>query len=112
MNILRHRNLTSAEKKRIDEAIDEAVREEVLRVEGELRSDIDAMILYVLHVHYGFGRKRLRAFWDAFKAEHKALRDHYEMHDPGDNAYLARRKLMEIGVDVTEWEREEDENGA
>lgn len=108
MNILRHRHLTSAEQKRMDELVDKAVKEEVLRVEAEFRSDIDAMILYVLHVRYGWGRKRLRRFWDAFCEEHKALREFYQMSGPGDNAYLARRKLEEIGVNVYEWEAEDD----
>lgn len=107
MNILRHRNLTRAEQERIDELVDQAVKEEVVRVEAEFRSDIDAMILYVLHAHYGWGPKRLRQFWDVFIEEHKALRDHYNMHEPGDNAYLAKRKLLEIGVDVAAWEEED-----
>ena len=107
MNILRHRNLTKAEQDRIDELVDQAVKEEALRVEAELRSDIDAMILYVLHAHYGWGKKRLRRFWDAFMEEHRELRERYEMSGPGDNAYLARRKLEEIGVNVIEWENED-----
>lgn len=107
MNILRHRELTRAEQQRIDELVDRAVRDEALRVEAELRSDVDAMILYVLHSHYGWGPKRLRQFWDVFIEEHRELRDHYEMHSPGDNAYLAKRKLKEIGVDVEAWEAED-----
>jgi len=107
MNIMRHRSLTAAEQKRIDELVDKAVHEEALRVEKELRADVDAMILYVLHAHYGWGKKRLREFWDVFIEEHRELRNHYEMHSPGDNAYLARRKLQEIGVDVMAWEAED-----
>lgn len=108
MNILRHRNLTKAEEKRMSELIDQAVREEVLRVENEFRSDIDAMILYTLHAHYGWGKKRLRRFWDAFMEEHKALREFYQMSGPGENAYLAKRKLKQIGVDLDAWEAEDD----
>ena len=108
MNILRHRQLTKAEEKRMNELIDQAVREEVLRVDAEFRVDVDSMILYVLHVHYGFGKKRLREFWDMFIDEHKALRNYYQMHSPGDGGYLARYKLKQIGVDVEAWEAEDE----
>ena len=66
------------------------------------------MVLYVLMVHYGWKKKRLRKFWNAFIAEHKALREYYQMYEPGDNEWLAHRKLQEIGVDVRQWYEEDN----
>lgn len=51
---------------------------------------------------------RVKKFWNAFITEHKALTDYYQMDAPGDNAWLAHRKLKEIGVDIHQWYREEN----
>lgn len=66
--------------------------------------DIDAMVLYTLMVHLGFGPKRLRRFYEAFSAEHDRLIQHYEM--PDDYTWLCKEKLKEIGVDVEAWNKE------
>ena len=77
---------------------------------GRYKEDIDAMILYVLMKHYGWKKKRLRKFWEAFITEHTALREFYAMDDPGDNEWLAHRKLKEIGVDIHQWYKEDEQN--
>ena len=66
--------------------------------------DIDAMVLYTLMVHLGFGPKRLRRFYEAFSAEHDRLIQHYEM--PDDYTWLCKEQLKKIGVDVEAWNRE------
>ena len=53
--------------------------------------DIDAMVLYTLAVHLGFGPKRLRRFYEAFAAEHDRLIQHYEM--PDDYTWLCKEEL-------------------
>lgn len=95
--------LTAKEKK----ALNLEINRQILEADTRYTNDIDAMVLYVLHQHLGFGQKRLREFWKAFKAEHDKLRDYYEMPDA--NAWLARQKLKEIGVDVEAWNAEEGE---
>ena len=75
-----------------------------LEINRQNANDFDAMVLYVLHTHLGFGKKRLRRFYDAFSAEHDKLIEHYEMPDGG--AWLADMKLKEIGVDVAAWNKE------
>lgn len=95
-------DLTAKERK----ALDIEINRQILEADKRYTNDIDAMVLYVLHKHLGFGYKRLRLFWEAFKAEHKELREHYEM--PDDNAWLARQKLKDIGVDVEAWNAEEE----
>lgn len=94
--------LTAAEKK----AMTIEINKQLLEKDEQYSADIDAMVLYTLMTRYGWKNKRLKEFWKAFVAEHKALREYYQMEDPGDNEWLAHRKLQEIGVDVREWYKE------
>lgn len=96
--------LTAAEKR----AMDIEIRRQIVEADEKYTNDIDALVLYTLHTHLGFGKKRLRRFWDAFKIEHEKLIKHYEM--PDDGAWLCRHFLMEIGVDVVEWNKEDKDN--
>ena len=99
--------LTAAEKK----AMDIEINRQLVERDKQYAADIDAMVLYTLMAHYGWKKKRLKRFWKAFSAEHKALREFYQMDEPGDNEWLAHRMLKEIGVDINEWYQEETENG-
>lgn len=97
--------LTNAEKKAMTLEINRQIAER----DEQYSADIDAMVLYTLMAHYGWKRKRLRRFWEAFIKEHKQLREHYMMEAPGDNEWLAHRKLKEIGVDIYQWYEEDIE---
>lgn len=92
--------LTAAEKK----AMDMEINRQIVEADRQYTDDIDAMVLYTLRVHLGFGIKRLRRFYEAFSAEHDRLIQHYEM--PDDYVWLCKEKLKEIGVDVEAWNRE------
>lgn len=81
------------------------INRQILKTNEQFNLDFDAMILYQLHVQLGFGKKRLRRFWDGFKVAHKELVEFYEM--PNDGAYLCRKMLERIGVDVEEWTKED-----
>lgn len=83
------------------------INRQIVEADRKYTNDIDAMVLYTLHVHLGFGKKRLRRFWEAFQQEHKALVEYYQM--PDDGAWLCQRKLKDIGVDVEEWNKEVDD---
>lgn len=96
--------LTAQERK----AMNLEINRQIIERDKKYKEDIDAMVLYVLMVHYGWKKKRLRKFWNAFIAEHKALREYYQMYEPGDNEWLAHRKLQEIGVDVRQWYEEDN----
>ena len=99
--------LAAAEKK----AMNIEINRQLVERDKQYAADIDAMVLYTLMAHYGWKKKRLKRFWKAFIAEHKALREFYQMDEPGDNEWLAHRMLKEIGVDIDEWYKEETENG-
>ena len=86
------------------------INRQILEADEKYKTDIDAMVLYTLMVHYGWKKKRLKKFWDAFLSEHKSLREFYQMSEPGDNAWLAHHKLKEIGVDISQWYKEEESN--
>lgn len=92
--------LTAAEKK----AMDIEINRQIVEADRQYTDNIDAMVLYTLHVHLGFGKKRLRRFYEAFSAEHDRLVQYYEM--PDDYTWLCKEKLKEIGVDVEAWNRE------
>ena len=98
--------LTVAERKAMNLEINRQIAER----DEKYKEDIDAMILYVLMVHYGWKKKRLRRFWKAFITEHKALREFYQMDKPGEGEWLAHRMLKEIGVDVHQWYEEDEQN--
>lgn len=93
---------TTAEK----QAIELEVRRQLLEFDEQYTHDLDAMVLYTLHKRKGWGKKRLKEFWDGFVEEHNALRDFYQMDGAGDNEWLVRKKLKDIGVDVEEWYKE------
>ena len=95
-------DLTAAERR----AMEIEINRQIAESDRQHANDIDAMVLYVLHTHLGFGKKRLRRFYEAFSVEHNKLIEHYEMPDGG--AWLADRKLKEIGVDVTAWNAEKE----
>lgn len=58
--------------------------------------------LWTLHRHLDFGVKRLHDFYLAMAAEHRRMRDFYEM----DDLYPERLKLKELGADVEQWQKE------
>lgn len=110
MYVLKHKGkvfgarLTSDEQK----ALEIEAKRQVAEHDRQYEVDLNALALYVLRVHLGFGRKRLRRFFDAFSREHKALRAYYMMDSPEDGHYLARRELMKIGVNVEEWSKDDE----
>lgn len=93
--------------KKEQKAIDIEINRQLLEAHDRYINDIDASVLYALHIHAGWGPKRLRAFYDDFAKVHDALRAHYEM--PEDSGWLANRKLLDIGVDVAAWNAERKE---
>lgn len=78
------------------------INQQCLEADARLTADVDAMVLWTLHQHCGFGPKRLHDFYVAMAKEHKRMRDFYEM----DDLYPERHKLKEMGVDVEAWEKE------
>ena len=58
--------LTAAEKK----AMEMEINRQIVETDRRYADDIDAMVLYTLHVHLGLGKKRLREFYeDVYKRQ-------------------------------------------
>lgn len=83
-------------------AMDHEINQQCLEADERLALDIDAMVLYTLHRHLGFGVKRLHDFYVAMAAEHRRMREYYQM----DDLYPERSKLKELGVDLEAWQKE------
>jgi uncharacterized protein YtpQ (UPF0354 family) len=83
------------------------INRQIAEKDEQYKENIDAMVLYVLMAYYGWKKKRLRKFWNAFIAEHKALREFYQVNDSEDSEWLAHRMLKEIGVDIHQWYKED-----
>ena len=97
-------NLTRKEQ----EAMEIEIRKQLVEQAKNYENDFDACVLYQIHAQYGKGAKALRKFYDQWKVVHKALLDHYELDKP-DAPWLFMEKLKELGVDVEEWNKEEEE---
>lgn len=95
--------LSAAEKK----AMALEINRQIVEADRRYTDDIDATVLYTLRVHLGFGKKRLRKFYDAFSAEHDRLIQYYQM--PDDYTWLCKEMLKRIGVEVEAWNRERRE---
>lgn len=90
--------MTSQQKK----AMNDEINRQILEHDEMFAVDNDATVLWTLHTCFGFGKKRLRRFWEACLKEHARLREYYQM-EPDDDGWLYRYKLKQIGVDVQAW---------
>ena len=54
--------LTLAERK----AMEAEINRQLVEKDKQYAADMDAMVLYTLMAHYGWKKKRLRKFWEAF----------------------------------------------
>lgn len=82
------------------------INRQIIEADRKYANDVDVLFLYFLHEYLGFGKKRLRQAWEQFSVIHDDLVNYYEM--PDDGAWLADRKLKEIGVDVAAWNDEKE----
>lgn len=82
-------------------ALNKEIARQIVEMDRAHSNNIDAMVLYVLHTEFGFGKKRLRQFYDALIKEHDRLESYYEM--PDSFPWLCKEKLKEIGVDIEAW---------
>ena len=88
-------------------AIDAEIKQRLAEYDKANTMEIDAMVLWVLYSQFGFGKKRLRRFFDAFTVELEELLDRYVL-DNTDTAWLCTRKLKDrVGIDIYEWSEED-----
>lgn len=100
-------HLSKAEQK----ALDIEVRKAMVEEGRKYYSDLDASLLYYLHVQYGWGLKRLRQFWEGFRIVREEATEQYMLDDNDDVNFLCKQKLKDIGVLVDVWLDEEEKRG-
>ena len=90
-------------------AVDYEIGQQAAAFEKLHADEHDAMILWVLHSEYGWGEKRLRQFWDKYRAAHMDLIRRYETYDSAwEDAWVCQHKLKEAGIDISQWPHEWD----
>lgn len=97
--------MNSAQQK----AMMEEINDQLVKKDTEYSMNVDAMILYLLHIFPDtqFGKKRLRRFWNLVFQEHQRLRDQYQL-SPNDSGWLYCRLLKEhTGIDIEQWYKEQ-----
>lgn len=78
------------------------INQQCIEADERLSLDVDAVVLWTLHRHLGFGVKRLHRFYLAMAAEHRRMCKYYQM----DDTYPERYKLKELGADIEAWQKE------
>lgn len=99
--------LTRPQKK----AMNKEIHAQILEKDMAYYLDMDAAVLWTLRVGFGFGKRRLRRFFELFAATHAELCKYYELDDDDNGIWLCRKHLKEYGVDVEAWEKELEQNG-
>ncbi len=84
------------------------IRRQLAEADKNDSLEIDSMILWILHDKYGWGKRKLKDFFDTFTQELKALTDRYVMEDC-DTVWLCTRKLKDAGIDISEWLAESEQ---
>ena len=101
-----HIPLTSAQRQAIRKECDR----QAVEFEQEHGKRICSVMLWSLHRHTGWGKKRLLDFWKTLAVEHDRLIKSYAM--PNEWEFLCEEHLKKIGIDVNElWEALKKEDG-
>ena len=76
--------VSTAQKQAKDRATAAAIHEidrQILERDEAFSLDLDAMVLWALHIHCGWGKKRLEDFYRVMLSEHIRMREYYEIDD-------------------------------
>lgn len=92
---------TNAEQK----AVEMELRKQYAEWDRKHSMEIDATVLWQLHAQLGYGRVKLRRFFEGFRPAANELIKRYEL-DEADQIWIQTEKLKEIGVDLEEWYKE------
>lgn len=90
--------LTKKQEKAMIEEIDRQIAEQNAKNDN----GFDAAVLWVLHICFGFGEKRLRKFYDMFRAT--VMNSDKWMY-----GRTEIEMLKGIGVDIEAWNKQQEE---
>lgn len=91
--------LTVSQKQALDREINRQLAEHVRNHEA----DYIAMALYAVRAEFGFGKKRLERLMRRMYELNSQLVEYYDM--PHEGMYIARQKLLEMGIDTAAGEQ-------
>lgn len=93
-------------------AMEIEIRKQLAEFEEGHSEEMDALILLMLHKHFGFGPVRLKRFYMAFGKHVQDLISSYREDEVGKSElWVSAKRLKEYGVDLQEWKKERDKNG-
>jgi folate-dependent phosphoribosylglycinamide formyltransferase PurN len=90
---------TAKQQRALSREIDRQLAEHM----REFEADYIALALYAAHIEFGFGKARLDRLKHRMYELNRALIEHYEM--PHESMYIARQKLLEMGIDTAAGEQ-------
>lgn len=92
---------SSSIKPNMKVALENEARKMVAKQSYSLARDLTAIILYTLHIKYGWGKKRLLRVYNEAMPLVQELKDHYEMQDMDAAPFLCSVKLKDLtGIDM------------
>ena len=89
---------TLAEKK----AMEIEIKQQLGKYLKECNAEVISIVLWSLHEEFGFGKKRLKRFYENFSPALRKLVQSYEMGE-SDQSWLCAYKLRESGLNIDEW---------
>ena len=92
-------NIPSKMRKALMDEVNRQTAENV----SKLSRNLQAITLWVVHKHLGFGKKRLLRFQEAFLPLIEELQEFYEAENAADTEFYCAYKLKhEVGIDIDE----------
>ena len=96
MKAMMPRKMTNAEMK----ALEGSIREQIGQSIGKLKGNIEAIVLWQLHVQKKMGVKQLEAFLEGFQPALQELMDFYGVESAEDTELVCIHNLKAIGFDT------------
>ena len=96
MNAILPRKMTKREM----QALEGSIREQIGKSVGKLQGNIEAIVLWQLHVQKGWGVKRLEEFLEGFRPALQELMDFYGVDSTEEVEFACVQNLKSIGFDT------------
>lgn len=87
-------------------AIEREIQNQLAEYDKNHAKELSAMVLWVLHNEFGFGKTRLKRFYDIYATAVDGLINRYDLDD-SDQIWLCTKKLKDAGIDIEEWATKE-----
>lgn len=82
------------------QALEGSIREQIGKSVGKLQGNIEAIVLWQLHVQKGWGVKRLEEFLEGFRPALQELMDFYGVDSAEEVEFACVQNLKSIGFDT------------